>query len=77
MGAYGYVPNATQTAKAQLGIEIGFIWLPVIFFTLAVVPVLFYKKYEMMEPQIHLELSQRRFAAAQDTLVPAAIPGEI
>jgi sugar (glycoside-pentoside-hexuronide) transporter len=60
MGAYGYVPNIPQSASALKGIEIGFIWLPVLFFGLSIVPVLFYKKYELLEPQIHAELNRRR-----------------
>ncbi|HEY1717900.1 MAG TPA: MFS transporter [Verrucomicrobiae bacterium] len=60
MDAYGYVPKMAQTAQSLKGIEIGFIWLPALFFTLSIVPVLFYKKYEMLEPQIHAELEQRR-----------------
>jgi sugar (glycoside-pentoside-hexuronide) transporter len=59
LAAYGYVPNATQTASALEGIELAFIWLPAVFFALAVVPVCFYKKYESLEPQIHAELEKR------------------
>jgi sugar (glycoside-pentoside-hexuronide) transporter len=64
MAAYGYVPNVRQTASALTGIETGFIWLPAAFFALALVPVLFYARYEALEPRIHFELEQRRMAAA-------------
>ena len=64
MAAHGYVPNAVQTNSSLGGIEIGFLWLPAAFFTLALVPVLFYGKYEGMEPRIHRELEHRRAAAA-------------
>lgn len=57
--AYGYVPNAEQSAAALRGIELGFIWLPTVFFALAVVPVCLYKKYELLEPQIHADLEKR------------------
>ena len=65
LGWFHYAPPVDQkpveqTAQALLGIEIGFIWLPVLFFVLAIVPVLFYRKYERMEPQIHAELELRR-----------------
>jgi sugar (glycoside-pentoside-hexuronide) transporter len=63
MAAYGYIPNARQTVSSLGGIELGFIWLPAAFFALALLPVLFYSKYEAMEPQIHLELEQRRAPA--------------
>jgi Na+/melibiose symporter-like transporter len=60
LGATGYVANAQQSPAAMRGIEIGFIWLPALFYLLAFVPVLFYRKYERMEPQIHAELEARR-----------------
>lgn len=62
---YHYAPPVNQvpvaqTPQALFGIELGFIWLPVIGFTLAIIPVLFYKKYELLEPQIHADLEARR-----------------
>jgi Na+/melibiose symporter-like transporter len=60
MSAYGYIPNVPQTTSSLEGIEIGFIWLPALFFALSIIPVLFYKKYELLEPQIHAELESRR-----------------
>ena len=76
MGAFGYVPNTIQTPRALVGIEIGFVWLPVIFFTLAIIPVLFYKRYELMEPQIHSDLETRRHSSAQAASATMGIPGE-
>jgi sugar (glycoside-pentoside-hexuronide) transporter len=64
MDAHGYVANVEQTASSVKGIEIGVIWLPVLCFALAILPVLFYKKYELLEPQIHAELEQRRNRSA-------------
>jgi sugar (glycoside-pentoside-hexuronide) transporter len=64
MAAYGYVPNARQSASSLAGIEIGFIWLPAAFFALSLVPVLFYSRYEALEPQIRQELEQRRMIVA-------------
>jgi Na+/melibiose symporter-like transporter len=66
MAAYGYVPKARQTVSALAGIEIGFIWLPAAFFALALLPTLFYSRYEAMEPRIRQELDQRRSLAAID-----------
>ena len=63
LGATGYVANTPQSAKALWGIEIGFIWLPALFYLLSAVPVFFYRKYERMEPQIHAELEARRATA--------------
>ena len=60
MAAHGYLPNVAQSAVSLRGIEIGIIWLPALFFTLAAVPVWFYRKYEAMEPQIHAELAARQ-----------------
>lgn len=60
MNAYDYVPNAVQTARAITGINLGCIWLPAVAYLLAIVPVLFYLRYERMEPQIRAELEARR-----------------
>ena len=63
MGAYGYLPGTHQTASSLRGIEAGFIWLPALFFGLSLIPVLFYSRYEALEPRIHRELEERRAAA--------------
>jgi len=63
LGATGYVANSPQSATALRGIEIGFIWLPALFYLLSALPVIFYRKYERMEPQIHAELDARRAAS--------------
>ncbi len=62
--SYGYVPNVAQTATSLKGIEIGIVWLPAIFFALSTIPVLFYKQFESLEPQIHAELEKRRIVSA-------------
>ena len=72
---YHYAPPVAQkpveqTAQALFGIEIGFIWLPAIFYALAVLPVFFYHRFERLEPQIRQELELRRSAAgAMDAAV--------
>jgi sugar (glycoside-pentoside-hexuronide) transporter len=63
LGATGYVANVEQAPRALLGIDIGFIWIPALFYALATVPVLFYRKFEALEPKIHAELEVRRAAA--------------
>jgi sugar (glycoside-pentoside-hexuronide) transporter len=65
MQASGYRPNVPQSPAALHGIELGLIWLPAIFFALSIVPVLFYKQYELLEPRIHAELEERRGGAPQ------------
>lgn len=60
MDAHGYVANVAQSAASLRGIEISFIWLPAVGFALAILPVLFYRKYELLESQIHAELEERR-----------------
>lgn len=60
MGTHGYQPNVEQSASALKAIEFGVVWLPAICLTLSLVPVLFYRKYERMEPQIHADLDERR-----------------
>jgi sugar (glycoside-pentoside-hexuronide) transporter len=56
----GYVPNVTQSASVLRGIEFSVVWLPAFAFAAALLPVLFYRRYERMEPQIHAELETRR-----------------
>jgi sugar (glycoside-pentoside-hexuronide) transporter len=60
MGLGGYKANVQQTPTALKAIEFGIVWLPAICLTLALLPVLFYRRFEKMEPQIHAELNQRR-----------------
>lgn len=64
MNAYHYVPNVVQTAGALTGIDLGCIWLPAVAYALAILPVLFYFRYERMEPRIQEELKIRRQMAA-------------
>ena len=60
MDAYGYIPNVDQTLRSLKGIELGFIWLPAVFFVVSIIPVIFYRQFEMLEPKIHAELELRR-----------------
>jgi sugar (glycoside-pentoside-hexuronide) transporter len=66
---YHYAPPVgqkpvEQTAQALFGIEIGFIWLPAVFYAIAVIPVFFYHHFERMEPKIRQDLELRRGAAS-------------
>jgi sugar (glycoside-pentoside-hexuronide) transporter len=65
MGNSGYVPKVEQTARSLKAIEFNFVWLPALCLFLSIIPVLFYKKYENLEPQIHADLEIRRQAQAQ------------
>jgi sugar (glycoside-pentoside-hexuronide) transporter len=58
-----YVPNAEQSQRSLLGIELSFVWLPAVCYALAVIPVLFYHRYERLEPDIRRELEERRALA--------------
>jgi sugar (glycoside-pentoside-hexuronide) transporter len=59
-----YIPNVEQTARSIFGIELSFIWLPALCYALAILPLIFYRRYERLEPRIRLELEQRRALAA-------------
>jgi Na+/melibiose symporter-like transporter len=61
---FSYIPNVAQTPNSLHGIELSFIWLPALCYALALLPVLFYHRYERMEPQIRRELDERRRVAA-------------
>lgn len=60
MAHYAYVPNVEQSARSLLGIELSSIWLPAAVYALAIVPVLFYSRYEGHEARILNELQERR-----------------
>ncbi len=60
----GYVPKAAQSPAALHAITVGVVWLPAICFALSIVPVLFYRRFEKLEPRIREELEQRRRQAA-------------
>lgn len=52
LAAFGYVANQAQTQRALSGISISFNWITILAFALAIIPLLFYKKYENMEDEI-------------------------
>jgi sugar (glycoside-pentoside-hexuronide) transporter len=64
LARFHYVPNVEQTGRSLMGIELSCVWLPAIAYALAVLPVLFYYRYERLEPQIQEDLKQRRLLAA-------------
>ena len=67
---YHYVPNVEQTPRALFGIDVGFIWLPAIFYAIALIPVFFYHQFERLEPKIRQDLELRRnTASAMDAAV--------
>ncbi len=61
---FQYLPNAEQSARSLTGIELSCVWLPAIAYAVAALPVLFYHRYERLEPQIREELEERRRIAA-------------
>lgn len=63
MAHFRYVPNVTQSTRSLLGINVSFVWLPAVCYALAILPVLFYARYERMEPEIQSELARRRETA--------------
>jgi sugar (glycoside-pentoside-hexuronide) transporter len=59
LDTYGYVPNVPQSIRSLRGIAVGFIWVPAFFYAFSLVPVLFYGKYERLEPLIQRDLNER------------------
>ena len=64
LARFHYVPSVEQSVRSITGIELSCIWLPAIAYALAVLPVLFYYRYEKLEPQIREDLEERRRVAA-------------
>lgn len=61
---YSYVPNVEQSVRSVHGICVSFVWLPAMAYALASVPVMFYRRYERIEPVVQRDLGERRMAAA-------------
>jgi Na+/melibiose symporter-like transporter len=60
----GYTAGIAQSAEALRGIEWAVLWVPALFFAVAAVPVLFYRRFEKLEPAIQAELALRRSASS-------------
>lgn len=59
MDAFGYVPNAVQSANSLVGIQIIFIWVPIVIFLLGILPMLCYRKFEKNERLVIMDLAQK------------------
>lgn len=59
MDAFGYVPNAEQSANSLVGIQIIFIWVPIVIFLLGILPMLCYRKFEKNERLVIMDLAQK------------------
>ena len=64
MGNYGYVANEIQSAESLFGINLVFIWVPIILSVIIAVPMFIYARYEAQEQQIVVELQKRANAEA-------------
>jgi sugar (glycoside-pentoside-hexuronide) transporter len=60
LSATNYQPNVAQSAPALAGIVFAFVWLPASFYGLALLPVMFYGRYEILEARIAETLRGRR-----------------
>lgn len=60
MAAFGYVAGKTQTAASLHGISISFIWVTIIALAIAIIPLLFYGKFEKLENRVNKELSAKQ-----------------
>jgi len=63
LDAAGYAPKVAQNTAALGAITFGVVWLPAACFVLSLIPVLFYRRFEAMEPRIRQDLELRRAAA--------------
>ncbi|MFT3781338.1 MAG: glycoside-pentoside-hexuronide (GPH):cation symporter [Nibricoccus sp.] len=64
MGAAGWKAKQALTVESAHAIMFCTIWLPAICLSLSLLPVLFYHRFEKMEPKIQEELNARRTADA-------------
>lgn len=57
MSSFGYTAGKSQSVSGLVGIQISFIWVPIITFALSIIPLIFYKKYEKLESKINSDLN--------------------
>lgn len=60
LSTFGYVANHVQTAHALTGISIDFNWVTLLIYGAAIIPAIFYQRYEKQEDQIVRDLSKTR-----------------
>lgn len=60
MSTFGYVANHSQNAHGLVGISLAFNGGTMLAFAIAIIPLLFYRKYEKMQPKINEELQLSR-----------------
>jgi sugar (glycoside-pentoside-hexuronide) transporter len=58
--AGGYIVGKEQTPTAIAALDGGIVGVPAVCFALALLPALFYGRFERLEPQIQAELAERR-----------------
>jgi Na+/melibiose symporter-like transporter len=58
--AGGYIEGKEQTPAAIAALDGGIVGVPAVCFALALLPALFYGRFERLEPQIQAELAERR-----------------
>jgi sugar (glycoside-pentoside-hexuronide) transporter len=61
----GYLAGQEQAPSALLAIERAIVWIPLVCFSLALVPLLFYGRFERQEGQIRTALERRRAQPTQ------------
>lgn len=67
LSATDYHANVTQSPRALSGIVFAFVWLPAIFYALALLPVMFYGRYEILESRIAETLRSRRVGVVESS----------
>jgi sugar (glycoside-pentoside-hexuronide) transporter len=65
--AGGYLEGKEQPPAVVAALDWGIVGVPAVCFALALLPALFYGRFERLEPQIHAALEQRR--TGQDSLI--------
>ena len=73
LDAYGYVPNAVQSAHALLGIRLTASIYPAIAFLLCAICLAFYRIDKSIELEMSAELTERRSAFLPET-IPTPVP---
>lgn len=67
MAAAGFVANKSQSASSLASIRFCFIWLPIIIYAIVGAIMLFYHRYEKMEPKIKADLAARHIEESNES----------
>lgn len=62
---FGFVAGQQQTSQSLFGIRLTFIWVPIVIYAVALIIMIFYRKWEKHEAVVNTDLRQRHVEQAR------------